>query len=65
MTHGTDADFLQVLLRQVREDRLVGLVIAERRFILTKAKFSEPCPDIDGRALAGHGAMIVQAGQGV
>jgi hypothetical protein len=32
----------------------VDLILAEHRFILTKAKVSEPCPDINGRALASH-----------
>jgi hypothetical protein len=30
MTNGTDADLLQVLLCQVREDPLVDLIVAER-----------------------------------
>jgi hypothetical protein len=34
MTNGTDADFLQVLLGEVREDPLVDLVVAECRLKL-------------------------------
>jgi hypothetical protein len=38
MTNGTDADFLQVLLGEVREDPLVDLVVAECRLVLFEAK---------------------------
>jgi hypothetical protein len=55
MAHNADAQVLQVLRRQVAKNCVVDLVLAERRFILTKPKFSEPCPDISGRALA-HGS---------
>jgi hypothetical protein len=37
MTNGTDADFLQVLLGQIREDPLVNLVVAERRLVFFEA----------------------------
>jgi hypothetical protein len=33
MTNGADADFLQVLLREVRKDPLVDFVVAECRLI--------------------------------
>jgi hypothetical protein len=56
---------LQVLRRQVAKNCVIDLVLVERRFILTEANVSEPCPNINGRALAGHGVMIVQAGQSV
>ena len=37
MTNWADADFLQVLLCQVREDPLVDLVVAESRLIFFEA----------------------------
>jgi hypothetical protein len=44
-----------ILTRELRQNVLVDLVVAERGFILTEAKVSEPCPNIDGHtALAGH-----------
>ena len=42
MTNGTDADFLQVLLGEVREDPLVDLVVAECRLVLFEAKAPQP-----------------------
>jgi hypothetical protein len=42
MTNRADADFLQVLLRQAREDLFVYLVLAERSLILAKAKAPQP-----------------------
>ena len=59
------AHVLEVIRCQVRQDLLVDRVLAEGALIFTKAKVLEPRPDIDGRALACHGVMIVQAGQGV
>jgi hypothetical protein len=43
-------------LGQLRENITVDLILAERRFILTKAKVSEPRSDINGGALAGYGS---------
>ena len=46
MTNRTNADFLQVLLRQAREDPFVYLVLAERSLILSKAKAPQPDHDV-------------------
>jgi hypothetical protein len=40
----------------VAKNCVVDLVIAERRFILTKAEASGPGSDINDRTLAGHGS---------
>jgi hypothetical protein len=42
MTEGRDAKLLQVLRREVRQDRLVYLVLAERRLVLPKAQAPQP-----------------------
>ena len=41
-----DAKLLQVFRRQVREDRFVNLVLAERSLIFTKAKAPQPHHDV-------------------
>ena len=38
MTNGTDANFLQVLLRQVWKDPLVNLVVAECRLVFSRPR---------------------------
>ena len=42
MTHGANADFLQILLRQLRQDALADLVLTKAYLILPKAKASKP-----------------------
>ena len=42
MTNGTDADFLQVLLGEVREDPLVDLVVAESHLVFFEAQAPQP-----------------------
>jgi len=42
MTNRADAKFLQVLRRQVRENRLVYVILAECRFILPEAQAPQP-----------------------
>jgi hypothetical protein len=54
--YNPDPQVLQILHRQFQQNGIVGLVLAESRFILTKAQASEPHSDIDGPALAGHGS---------
>ena len=46
MTNRADAKFLQVLRRQVRENRLVYLVLAECRLILPEAQAPQPDHDV-------------------
>src|SRR5580704_7362855 len=48
MTNRTNADFLQVLLGQVREDPFVDLVVAERRLVLREAEAPQPDNVHDG-----------------
>jgi hypothetical protein len=49
----------------LREDLDVNFILAERGLVLTDPAVSEPRSNINGRALAGHGVMIVQTGHGV
>src|SRR5277367_7162241 len=42
MTDRTNADFLQVLLGQVREDPFVDLVVAESRLVFFEAQAPQP-----------------------
>ena len=57
MTNRANADFLQILLRELRQDAFVDLVLAKASLILSKAKTSEPVADIPlSRAPVGHGA---------
>jgi hypothetical protein len=56
--YNPDPQVLQILHRQFQQNGIVGLVLAESRFILTKAQASEPHSDIDGPALAGHGSCL-------
>ena len=57
IAYGRNADLLEVLGRQVREDRLLDPVIAKRGLVLAKAETAKPPADIHGRAphgLAGY-----------
>jgi hypothetical protein len=49
--YNPDLQVLQILHRQIQQNGIVGLVLAESRFILTKAQASEPHSDIDGPPL--------------
>jgi hypothetical protein len=51
MTNGTDADFLQIRLGQVREDGLVYFVLAEGGLVSFEAEASQPTPNVHRRAL--------------
>ena len=42
MTNRVNADFLQILLCQLRQNALIDLVLAKASLILPKAKASEP-----------------------
>ena len=51
--------FLQVLSRQIGQDRLVYLVFAERRLILPKAQAPQPDHNVhDGRLQSGVAHII-------
>ena len=56
MPNRTDADFLQVLLRQARKDPFVNLVLAECRLILFEAEAPQPTSDVHDSALTPSGA---------
>ena len=58
-------ELLEVLVRQFAQDIGFNGICAEYRLILLQTKVSEPRPDIDGLAPAGHSHMIGQAGQPV
>ena len=54
-----DAKVLQVLCRQARKDRLVYLILAERRLILSEAKAPQPDHDVhDGAPQSGVADII-------
>ena len=42
MTDGTNANFLQVLLRQAAEDPFVNLILSECRLVSSEAQASQP-----------------------
>ena len=46
MTNWTDANFLQVLRREAREDPLVDLVVAEGHLVFFEAQAPQPDHDI-------------------
>jgi hypothetical protein len=50
VTNRTHADFLQVLLGQVREDPFVDLVLAESRLVFFEAKAPQPDHDVHNSA---------------
>ena len=52
MPDKTDAQILQVVCRQGRQDRLVDLIFAECRLVPFEAKAPQPTPDVHHRALA-------------
>src|SRR5262245_51877943 len=60
-----DAEFLQVLVRQARKNRLVYVILAEDRLILPEAQAPQPDHDVHDGALNGLPLMIVQPGRGV
>jgi hypothetical protein len=51
VTDRTNADFLQILLGEVRKDSLVNLVLTECRLISFEAQAPQPTSDIHGGAL--------------
>jgi hypothetical protein len=53
MPDGTDADFLQVLLGEVREDRLVDFVIAECRLVFFETQAPQPDRNVHDGAHSG------------
>lgn len=59
----TYAKVLQVLCRQAREDRVVDLVLAECRFILSEAKASQLIAELHGGTRTPPVTMIIQAKQ--
>ena len=46
MPDKSDAKILQVLRRQTRQDRVVDLILAERRLIFFEAKPPQPTSDV-------------------
>ena len=59
MTNRANANFLEVFLRQLRQDALVDLVLAKASLVLLKAKASEPVADIQwSLTLVGHDAGL-------
>ena len=46
MTNRTNADLLQVFLRQVRKDPFVDLVLAECRLVAFEAKAPQPISEV-------------------
>ena len=57
MPQSRDAKFLQVLVRQARENRLIYLVVAECRLVLPEAQAPQPDHNVhDGAPTIGGGA---------
>jgi hypothetical protein len=46
MPNCRDADLLQRLVREARKNRLVYLVLAERRLVTFKAEAAQPTPEV-------------------
>jgi hypothetical protein len=46
MPDNSDTKVLQVLRRQVRQDRIVDLILAECRLILLEAKLPQPTSEV-------------------
>src|SRR6516162_10150181 len=59
MPNNTDAQILQVVCRQGRQDRLVDLIFAECRLVPFEAKAPQPTPDVHHRALTLARRVIV------
>ena len=59
-----DAKLLQVFRRQVRQDRLVNLVLAERSLILSEAKAPQPDHDVHDGARASPWSISSLEGPG-
>ena len=51
MTNRTNADFLQVFLREAREDPFVYFVFAERSLVLSEAQAPQPTSEVHDGAL--------------
>ena len=47
-----DAQILQIVRGQIREDRRVDGVVAERRLVIAEAEVAQPCPNIHRRAVS-------------
>jgi hypothetical protein len=56
MPDNTDAQILQVVCHQGRQDRLVNLIFAECRLVPFEAKAPQPTPDVHHRAQLWPGA---------
>ena len=64
MTNRTDADFLQVLLCQAREDPFVNLVLAERSLVSFEAKAPQPTSEVHDGALGLRRSISLQERSG-
>ena len=63
MPERRDAKLLQVLRRQAREDRLVNLVLAECRLVLSEAQAPQPDHNVhDGAPTRRSGTFLSLAG---
>ena len=66
MANRADADFLQVLLGEVREDPLVDLVVAESRLVFFEAQAPQPDHDVHGGApQSAMGSIFCRGCEGV
>ena len=60
---GRDAKLLQVLRRQVRQDRFVNLVLAEDLLVLSEAKAPQPNHNVHNDAPAGRNGYVLDPRQ--
>ena len=58
MPDDRDAQIVDVLRRQARQDRFVDRVVAERSLVLVEAEASQPTPDVHVGALLGSGIIV-------
>ena len=66
MSNNRDTEVFQVLRRQVGQDRLVYLILAECRLILSKAQAPQPDRDVHfGAPNSGLQRIIVRSGESV
>jgi len=59
-----DADILQVLRRQLRQDLAIDLVLAKRGLVLSEAETSQPPPDALGEGGRHHEGYRAQVAVG-
>src|SRR5271165_1831996 len=60
MADGGDAEILEIVERQLRQHRIVDIVVAEGGLVLPEAQRSEPAPDVHPSILKRAGMMVLR-----